>query len=104
MTIAKCLWQEHLDLTNCNKVRPILDKIKNNSQKAYMPGREVAVDEAMVLFKGRSSMKQYMPLKPTKRGYKVWCLCDAANGYVYNFEVYTGASTSKMEDGLGAGG
>ena len=28
-----------------------------------------SIDEAMVLFKGRSSIKQYMPLKPIKRGY-----------------------------------
>jgi hypothetical protein len=46
----------------------------------------------MVLFKGRSSMKQYMPLKPIKRGYKCWCLWDSTNGYMYNIDVYTGAT------------
>ena len=53
-------------------------------------------------FKGRSSLKQYMPLKPTKRGYKVWCLCDSHNGYLYNFDVYAGASGSRVDgDWLG---
>eukprot|EP00731_Ephydatia_muelleri_P017296 Em0010g394a len=33
-------------------------------------GKEVAVDEAMIKFQGRSSLKQYMPLKPIKRGIK----------------------------------
>lgn len=44
----------------------------------------------MVAFKGKSSLKQYVPLKPVKRGYKVWCLADAHTGNLYNFYVYTG--------------
>ena len=55
----------------------------------------------MVGLKGRSSLKQYMPLKPTKRGYKVWCLRDSHNGYLYNFDVYAGAIGSRVDgDGL----
>ena len=30
----------------------------------------------MIKFQGRSSLKQYMPMKPTKRGIKVWVLAD----------------------------
>ena len=30
---------------------------------------------------GRSTMKQYMPMKPVKRGFKVWVRADAVNGY-----------------------
>ena len=33
---------------------------------------ECAIDEAMVKYKGRSSLKQYLPMKPIKRGFKVW--------------------------------
>ena len=39
----------------------------------------------MIKFKGRSSIKQYLPLKPIKRGYKVWCLCDSITGYLFNY-------------------
>ena len=45
-------------------------------------------------------MKQYMPLKPVKRGFKVWVLADATNGYVSNLQVYTGKSAEMSEDGL----
>ena len=45
-------------------------------------------------------MKQYVPLKPVKRGFKVWAMADARNGYVYDFNVYTGA-TGDRETGLG---
>ena len=43
------------------KVRPLLDRILANSQAAYQTHQQIAVDEAMVLFKGRSAMRQYMP-------------------------------------------
>ncbi|XP_035218706.1 uncharacterized protein LOC118191946 [Stegodyphus dumicola] len=37
-----------------------------------------------------SSLKQYLPLKPIKRGIKVWERCDAATGYTYDFNIYSG--------------
>ena len=47
----------------------------------------------MICFKGRSSLKQYNPMKPIKRGYKLWCLVDN-DGYVYCFDIYTGKKDS----------
>ncbi len=41
----------------------------------------------MIKFKGRSSLKQYLPKKPIKRGFKVWVRADSWNGS--DFEVYT---------------
>ena len=67
----------------------------------YKPGREVAVDEAMIKFQGRSSMKQYMPLKPVKRGIKVWVLADSNNGYFCKFRVYTGKGDCDNDKTLG---
>jgi hypothetical protein len=49
----------------------------------------------MIPFKGPSSIKQYLPLKPVKRGFKVWAMADALNGYLYDFNVYTGATPSE---------
>ena len=45
----------------------------------------------MMEFKGYSSIKQYLPLKPVKHSFKVWAMADAINGYMYDFNVYTGA-------------
>ena len=42
----------------------------------------------MIKFKGRSSINQYLPLKPIKRGYKVWCLCDPITAYLFNYQIY----------------
>jgi hypothetical protein len=41
----------------------------------------------MVRFKGRSSLKQYNPMKPVKREYKLWCRADMS-GYIYECDVY----------------
>lgn len=53
------------------KVRPVIDHLSKRFTDLYEPHKEVAVDEAMIKFTGRSSVKQYMPMKPVKRGIKV---------------------------------
>ena len=80
---------------------PLSSFVKGKFQKLYMPTRHNAIDEAMIPFKGRSGVKQYMPKKPIKRGIKVWVRADSANGYFCDFNVYIGASASP-EKGLGA--
>ena len=49
-----------------HKIRPLLDMVARRCLAMYHPERELSVDEAMVGFKGRSALKQYIPLKPTK--------------------------------------
>ena len=82
------------------KVRPVIKFLSDRFSAVYEPGRDLAVDEAMIKFQGRSSLKQYMPMKPVKRGIKVWVLADSSNGYFHKFQVYTGKSDS-VEKGLG---
>ena len=84
------------------KVRPLIDHLSTKFSEAYEPHRDIAVDEAMIKFQGRSSLKQYMPMKPTKRGIKVWVAADSTNGYFSRFEVYTGKKNNTTEHGLGA--
>jgi len=83
------------------KVQPVLSAIKERCLAVYKPHCQVAIDEAMIPFKGRSSMKQYQPKKPVKRGFKVWCLADALNGYFCDFDVYVGATGESPELLLG---
>ena len=49
------------------KVRPLIDYHSGRFADTYHPHCEVAVDEAMIKFQGRSSLKQYIPMKPIKR-------------------------------------
>lgn len=41
-----------------------------------------------------------MPAKPVKRGIKVWCRADSHNGYLCEFQVYTGRADG-AQIGLG---
>ena len=74
----------------------------SNFDSEYRPSKNVSIDEAMIPFKGRLSLKQYMPLKPVKRGIKVWECADSSNGFVCDLEVYTGKQRNgNPEQGLG---
>ncbi|GFS29687.1 piggyBac transposable element-derived protein 4 [Trichonephila inaurata madagascariensis] len=81
------------------KVRPLLDHLSEMFLKVFKPGQKQAIDESMIKFKGRSSLKQYMPKKPIKRGYKVWMRCDSS-GFACEFQIYTG-KTEEVERNLG---
>ncbi len=95
--------KSHSQHDKLHKIRPIVDMLNSNfaNTKVYHPSSYVSVDESMVKFKGRSVMKQYMPMKPVKRGYKIWCICDAKTGFVLKFRVYTGKSDSADDLSLG---
>ena len=83
------------------KVRPIVNALHDSFLQNYNPHNAVSIDEAMIPFKGRSTLKQYLPKKPTKRGIKVWVRADAKNGYVSEFQVYLGKPSTGREKKVG---
>ena len=56
------------------KIRPLMKMMQDRFQQQYSPHHNVSIDEAMIAFKGRISIRQYMPIKPVKYGIKVWSL------------------------------
>jgi len=42
-----------------------------------------------------------MPTKPIKRGIKMWCRADNTNGYLCDFDIYTGKTQQVVQHGLG---
>uniref|UniRef100_A0A8P4G9Y2 PiggyBac transposable element-derived protein domain-containing protein n=1 Tax=Dicentrarchus labrax TaxID=13489 RepID=A0A8P4G9Y2_DICLA len=77
---------ENVDLLH--KIRPLVTHLTSKLQTIPM-GEKLAVDEQMVLFKGRNRLKQYLPSKPKKWGYKILVLA-GSDGVPHNFEIYTG--------------
>ena len=69
------------------RVRPVIAAIKDTFLSICHPHRDNTIDEAMIKIKGLSALKQFVPLKPTKRGFKVWVRADSVIGYI---SVYTG--------------
>ncbi|GBP21588.1 PiggyBac transposable element-derived protein 4 [Eumeta japonica] len=71
------------------KIKPMIDALNKKFEVVYHGTREVSVDESMIKFKDRSVLKQYLPMKPIKRGYKLWCLADQRE-YIKKFQIYQG--------------
>ncbi|XP_068220470.1 piggyBac transposable element-derived protein 4-like [Palaemon carinicauda] len=61
------------------------------------PGKNIAIDEALVLWKGRLGFRQFIKTKRARFGIKVFVMCNSEkewSGYCYNFQIYYGKETS----------
>ena len=84
------------------KVQHITNLLTTRFETVFNLNKEVAVDEAMIKFKGRSTIKQYMPKKPIKRGIKAWVLADSKTGYISRLDLYKGKNGNNTDKGLGS--
>lgn len=82
------------------KVRLLHDYIRSKCKRLYQPYMNISIDERMVRNRGRFTFRQFIKDKPTRWGMKLWVMADAANGYTYDFEVYTGKGTPVSRNGL----
>lgn len=101
LLLSKMYYTDPEKPENCSKtyyVDELVTCLKQKFQSARSFSSHLSVDESMVKFKGRSSLKQYLPLKPIKRGVKIWELCDSKSGYVYNFDIYAGKEIQYDKD------
>ena len=48
-----------------------------------------SIDEIMIAFKGKSSLREYVPAKPHKRGFKMWGH-SGLSGFLHDFKIYEG--------------
>lgn len=97
---TKSLPRNHVDYDRAIKIRPLINHINSVMPEAYSYSKKMSVDEHMVKFKGQNRMKQYMKDKPVSWGFKLWCLCEAETGFLYNVDLYTGKKDF-VEHGLG---
>lgn len=83
------------------KIRPYVHILAQNFMQYEVFAANLSIDEQMIPYFGKHSSKMFMRGKPIRFGYKVWCLC-SSDGYLFNFEIYTGKSQEKsIELGLG---
>ena len=64
------------------KVDPLWKLLLSSFQSYWKPGRDLAIDECIEGFTGRTHDTVNIPTKPTPIGFKIWILADA--GYVYD--------------------
>ena len=78
-------------------VRALAEKLNALFAANFKPSDHLTLDEAMAAYKARSPIKQYIPSKPHKWGYKIWCLC--SEDYLLHFEVYEGKEDDPSDAG-----
>ena len=76
------------------KVEPLSSHLRSRPQQYFQPQSNVALDELMSKFKGRSAHTVRIPSKPISEGYKILALCDA--GYTLNW-LFTSHTESIAE-------
>lgn len=72
-----------------HKIRPLIDLFNDRMNSVFYPGKELSLDESMVLWRGRLVFRQYIKNKKHRYGIKLYMLT-TPNGIVLKFAVYTG--------------
>lgn len=75
-----------------HKIDQVLNHILENCNNVYSPGQSLSLDEAMVLFRGRLSFRQYIKNKSHQYGIKLYELC-TFDGFILNILIYEGKGT-----------
>ena len=81
-----------------NKIWNFYLKIVDKFRNMYTPDKYIAIDESLMLYKGRLGWVQYIPLKRARFGIKFYMLCESKTGYVWSFIIYTGKGTTVDEE------
>lgn len=88
--------REHPQHDRLHKISPILSHLNEKFATVPMEQR-LSIDEQMCATKVAHFMKQYLPNKPHKWGFKLYVIC-SAKGYAHKFEIYTGQETERFQD------
>lgn len=85
---SKHLPAEHPDHDKLHKLRPVIEHL--NQRFSSVPiAQRLSIDEQMCSTKVGHFLKQYMPNKPHKWGFKLFNICNLL-GYAYKFIIYSG--------------
>ncbi|GBP47242.1 PiggyBac transposable element-derived protein 2 [Eumeta japonica] len=92
----KHLPRDHVDHDRLHKIRPVVNYLNEKFASIPMEQR-LSIDEQMCATKVAHFMKQYLPNKPHKWGFKLFVLC-SVGGYAHKFEIYTGEDYKRLPD------
>lgn len=77
------------NLKGKKKVETLIDMFRYQFQAAYVPTKELSLDESLLHFRGRLGFRVYIKNKKDRYGIKFYQLA-TSDGYVLNLEMYTG--------------
>ncbi|CAG8633738.1 21905_t:CDS:2 [Dentiscutata erythropus] len=77
------------------KLEPLASHIHKVSQQLYIPASNLAIDEMIVCFSGRSAHTFRIKNKPTPEDYRILSLCES--GYTYSFMFTSRIESSHVD-------
>ena len=77
------------------KVRHLYDLFRENCMRYGFSDFFLAIDEVMVKYFERFSIKRCMRNKPIRFGIRLWALC-SFYGYIYDLDIYIQANVALM--------
>ena len=84
-----------------SKIQPFIDLLMPLFQQHSRLSKQLAIDEAMIAFRGRVGFRQYIRGKPQPWGIKAYVLSESKTGYMYNLLIYYGKETQLLvKEGL----
>ncbi|CAH2090624.1 unnamed protein product [Euphydryas editha] len=103
LLILRCLHftSESSEEDRLVKIRPIMDHFNNKLINIYCPGKQLSLDESMVLWRGRLLFRQYIKNKRHKYGIKLYVLAEP-DGTVLKSQVFAGANDETPGKGHGS--
>ena len=71
-------------------VRPLMEYLQDRCRMLVVPSKNLSLDEGLLAYKGRLSIKVYNSKKPKKYGVKFFFVTEPNAGYVLDFSIYSG--------------
>ena len=78
------------------KIRQVTTLLRQQWKTVFTPGKNLCVDESLVLFKGRLAFKQYIRTKRSRFGVKFYSLC-TDNGITLDTLIYSGHLEEELD-------
>ena len=82
-------------------VRPVMEYLQDRCRSLVVPGKNLSLDEGMMAYKGRLSIKVYSPKKAKKYGIKFFFVMESSTGYVLDFSIYSGVYSTLRDTVFG---
>ena len=82
------------------KVEPLYASLNEQLVQYGVFDNLLTIDESVVPYYGRHSVKMYIKGKPIRFGFKIWSLC-GSNGYPYHLKIYQGKEKGRSQSPLG---
>ncbi|XP_055371844.1 LOW QUALITY PROTEIN: piggyBac transposable element-derived protein 4-like [Condylostylus longicornis] len=94
--LLRCLHCESVPNNDrLTKISELLELVNSSFQTAYKPGKNLWIDESMMLRRGRLSFRQFIKSKKNKYGIKFYEFC-THDGYALNLDIYKGKVTHEV--------